>query len=297
MPVDIRSIDVVVCTWNSNRHFFKTCLDSIKRNVPVHHFIVIDRQSSDGTLDAIRRTFPDAIIVSSSEELGWARKRGVELVDTPYFAFIDDDIEITNGWFGRVTSKLNVTVGAIHELDYMVDLPPEVEKWDGQILHTLGVKTEIPSGRFVDIRLDDQYSMRGLTNSALIMTELLTNWNPPKYLSSFEDWLIMRHILSQGFSWRMITDRTVKHHFTGGARYWCKKATWNIVGGRLTGFSSVPLGWYIYEALRQTPKAFIASLWLQEPRIFPYVIQLHASYIDSYLRWQEYVRPHRLGNK
>lgn len=292
-PLDLSSIDVIVCTWNSNKAFFPTCLAMIKKNVPVHHLIAVDRNSSDGTRESIERFFPDATVMCSSESLGWARKRGVELVDTPYFAFIDDDVEIPVGWFKRLTAQLDSKIGAIHELDYMVDLPSEVEKWDGWISHSLGVKTETTAGEFVDVTSTLQNSVRGLTHNTLIMTALLTDWNPPPFTSSFEDWLIMKHVVAKGYAWRMVLDRTIKHHFVGGTPQWCRKATWNLVGGRVTGFNSPGLKWYLMKAMEQTPKALSASLTLRDPLILPYVIRLHASYIDSYLRWPKYVSPHR----
>jgi glycosyltransferase involved in cell wall biosynthesis len=92
------SIDVVMCTWNSNRFYFRRCLASVKKEVDVHHCIVIDRFSSDGTLEVVRSVYPDAKVFQTEANLGSARKIGIAYVDTQYFAFIDDDIELSDGW-------------------------------------------------------------------------------------------------------------------------------------------------------------------------------------------------------
>lgn len=92
----INSIDVVMCTWNSNQPYFEKCLKSVKREVPVHHFIVVDRFSRDGTVNVIKKYF-EPTVVYSNENLAKARMIGINLVDTEYFAFVDDDMELPKG--------------------------------------------------------------------------------------------------------------------------------------------------------------------------------------------------------
>lgn len=48
-------IDVVMLTSNSNKPWFKRVLLAIKRNIPVHHFIVVDNYSTDGTINMVKR--------------------------------------------------------------------------------------------------------------------------------------------------------------------------------------------------------------------------------------------------
>jgi glycosyltransferase involved in cell wall biosynthesis len=43
-------------TKNSNRPWFRRVLAAIKREIPVHHFIVVDGYSTDGTVDVVRNT-------------------------------------------------------------------------------------------------------------------------------------------------------------------------------------------------------------------------------------------------
>ena len=60
-PIDSQPIDVVMCTWNSSKPYFRRCLSSIKREVDVHHFVVVDGDVYHGALTAFmvaaRRTF------------------------------------------------------------------------------------------------------------------------------------------------------------------------------------------------------------------------------------------------
>src|SRR5512142_517722 len=56
------------------------------------HIIVVDNNSTDETVDAVRRLDPAIEVVAHHENLGGAgRNLGVQRVATPYVAFSDDD--------------------------------------------------------------------------------------------------------------------------------------------------------------------------------------------------------------
>jgi glycosyltransferase involved in cell wall biosynthesis len=98
-PQDLE-IDVVMLTKNSNKPWFKRVLKAIKEEVPVHHFIVVDGYSTDGTIEVVKEFFDDKLILLRTRKpLGCARYLGMKLVDTEWFAFIDSDVEILPGWF------------------------------------------------------------------------------------------------------------------------------------------------------------------------------------------------------
>jgi len=75
-------------------------LAAIKREIPVHHFIVVDGYSTDGTVDVVREYFGDRVkVIETKASLGCARYLGMRAVDTEWFAFIDSDVEILPKWF------------------------------------------------------------------------------------------------------------------------------------------------------------------------------------------------------
>jgi len=103
--VNIQPVDVVMLTKNSNRPWFRRVLSAIKREIPVHHFIVVDGYSTDGTIDTVKEFFGDkTIVIKTRAPLGCARYLGMKVVDTGWFAFIDSDVEIVPGWF-KVASR------------------------------------------------------------------------------------------------------------------------------------------------------------------------------------------------
>jgi len=66
----------------------------LQTSVPRHDMpvILVDNGSADGTPDLVRRSFPHVTVVELGENRGAvARNVGVELADTAYVAFADDD--------------------------------------------------------------------------------------------------------------------------------------------------------------------------------------------------------------
>ena len=97
------AIDVVMLTKNSNKPWFRRVLAAIKREIPVHHFIVVDGYSTDGAVDVVREYFGNKVkVIETKASLGCARYLGMRAVDTEWFAFIDSDVEILPGWFKTV---------------------------------------------------------------------------------------------------------------------------------------------------------------------------------------------------
>ena len=84
-------ISVVIATRNRSSELLTT-LDRLQALPEKPRIVVVDNASSDGTTDTVRRRYPEVDLVPLSKNLGGAaRNAGVELVDTPYVAFADDD--------------------------------------------------------------------------------------------------------------------------------------------------------------------------------------------------------------
>ena len=133
------SMDIVMCTWNSNKPYFEKCLKSIKREIPVHHFIVVDRFSRDGTVDVIKKHLKRVIAVQNHENLAKARAVGISIVDTKYFVFMDDDMELPAGWFKRLISYIDQDVGVVHEEVF----------WAGREYIDNSLMNKLVSGRWI----------------------------------------------------------------------------------------------------------------------------------------------------
>ncbi len=84
-------VDVLVASYNSGTTIRET-LASVRRCVPVHCLIVVDRQSTDGTVEVAREF--GAQILSDRAGLGYARNAALQAADTDPVLFVDSDVTI-----------------------------------------------------------------------------------------------------------------------------------------------------------------------------------------------------------
>jgi len=280
-------VDVVMCTWNSNRPYFVRCLNSVKKELPLHHFILVDRFSSDGTVEIVKKIFSKAIVEETDLNLGMARKRGIELVDTEFFVFVDDDIELSNGWFREITKHIESTTGGIH--GQAVPVLRHLSKWFDWTL-----KKWVPSRKGVTKKIQIATAkkpdvVRGYTHNTLLRKYAVKDWAPPIFLCAYEDHMLLRHIVKKGYTWKVITELTVKHWGVCTLREELVKAKWNIAGAKLINYNDLSL-WSLVKALpKWTIKAIYASLEIKEPLVIPYVFLNQLAYILGWVGWTKYL--------
>lgn len=100
-------VGVVVITHDRRAELDRTLhlLRDLPEAPPV---VVVDNGSSDGTAGAVRRHHPWVTLVASRRNLGAVgRNLGVQLIDTPYVAFCDDDTWWEPGSLARAADALD----------------------------------------------------------------------------------------------------------------------------------------------------------------------------------------------
>jgi GT2 family glycosyltransferase len=102
-------VTVVVVTWQG-RHLVDACLASLRAQTLPHRLVVVDNASTDGTVEFLAAEHPEATVVVTTENLGFAggAQIGLDLVDTPYAALLNNDAQADPGW-------LEALVGALDE--------------------------------------------------------------------------------------------------------------------------------------------------------------------------------------
>ena len=200
MMAESEPIDIIMCTWNSNKPWFRKCLLSIRREVDVHRFIVVDRYSSDDTISVIKSIFSNAIVIQTDVNLAVARQIGIRHVNTRCFAFIDDDVELCKDWLRKLLPFiLGVEgIGAVqgyirYSIDYLDSFA--IFQLRYQIKGSIRAITK-----------------RGLTNHTIILTNLVKDFKPPSMVHSWEDFLMTQHIIKKGYRWIGVTQVQINHY-------------------------------------------------------------------------------------
>jgi glycosyltransferase involved in cell wall biosynthesis len=172
-------IDVVVPTKNSARTL-KQCLGALYREIPICHLIVIDANSSDGTIEILSQ-YQNVDLVRGPWHLGKAREIAIKRVHTDFFAFIDDDIVVVASWLKEMLAYMHDSdVGAVQGTGRPSGIWVTLSERIAQVMH-------LPQ-------------QRPYTGNTLIRTSAVKDIRLPDVLL-YEDYLIRKHIEKKGLKW------------------------------------------------------------------------------------------------
>lgn len=133
------------------------------------------------------------LIIETSYPLGEARRKAISRVTTEYFAFIDDDIEISKFWFKNLSSYLEDNIVAV---------------WGYVYYKGLGFLE--PYIQPIQIKKILKNNERFNTNNCIIKTETVRDWVPSyPELSCFEDYEIGKHVMNKGYSVIFVPSDTI----------------------------------------------------------------------------------------
>jgi glycosyltransferase involved in cell wall biosynthesis len=183
----VKKIDVVIPTKNSEKPCWKDCLKSIKNSdIPLNNLIIIDNNSTDKTIKIVKKTFPKAVLINEPGNLAIARTRGIQLVKTKYFAFIDSDVIIPDNWYCEI-SKYEKYGNAL-------------ESWNWNWLNETkrGIKTKMKKEYSTSPRTQNDIAR---TIATLIETRFVKGIKIPEDLYQLEDAYIRRYLEKKGGIW------------------------------------------------------------------------------------------------
>jgi len=282
----LEKIDVVMCTYNSNAPHFDAVLRGISEEVPVHCFILIDRFSADGTVNKVLEVFPKAKVILSEENLGKARKKGIDNVDTSLFAFIDDDVLVLKGWYNYARRTLNDGIGAVASF----------AKSCGKL--NRGIHYNVIRPHVVISSRNNIESQRGWTFATLIKKEAVAAWKPEEVVAAGEDHEILRHVVRNGFLW--VTSYFVfAEHFDPVQSYFAfyrniwRKGAWNAAGLRHIKLVNL----HPYKLISQTISKFLIgikiSFMFRNAFVIPYYFVDSFAFFYGYVCWKKKLFLHR----
>lgn len=98
----MKKITVVIPNYNGV-HFLQDCLQSLLSQdpgTPEYMVLVVDNGSQDGSLDLIRKLFPQVQVEALSENTGFchAVNVGIRKSDTPYVILLNNDTKVASGF-------------------------------------------------------------------------------------------------------------------------------------------------------------------------------------------------------
>jgi N-acetylglucosaminyl-diphospho-decaprenol L-rhamnosyltransferase len=99
--------DVVVVTFNG-REVLVACLQRLRAQTRTHTLIVVDNGSSDGTVEVVRTSFPEARLVALPENRGFGQgvAAGVAAGRGEAIVLVNDDVEVEPGFVEAIVAPL-----------------------------------------------------------------------------------------------------------------------------------------------------------------------------------------------
>ncbi len=100
-------LSIIIVNWNV-QELLKECLNSIFHNPGQYplEVIVVDNASEDGSVEMIKRKFPEVKLIINNENCGFAKacNQGIKIAQGKYLFLLNPDSEVINSIYDQVVN-------------------------------------------------------------------------------------------------------------------------------------------------------------------------------------------------
>jgi N-acetylglucosaminyl-diphospho-decaprenol L-rhamnosyltransferase len=106
-PTGVRGVSVVIVNYEAGPALVR-CVEGLRAEGPAE-LVVVDNGSADGSVDAVRRRFPDVTVLAPGANLGYgaAVNRGVAATTAPSVLVGNSDLEVPPGALAALVAVLD----------------------------------------------------------------------------------------------------------------------------------------------------------------------------------------------
>jgi GT2 family glycosyltransferase len=184
-------VTVVVVTWQG-RHLLEGCLHSLRRQTLAHRLIVVDNNSTDGTVELLE-SFPEAQVVRLPNNTGFAGgvAAAFPMVQSRFVALLNNDAVAEPSWLAMAAAYLerNQAVAAVSSRMLLVGQPPRINN-AGVVLLTNGYGADRGFGDLDGTAYDQPMEVFGASGGAAVLRTLAVKavgGVDPRYFLYYED--------------------------------------------------------------------------------------------------------------
>ncbi|MDA9558529.1 glycosyltransferase [Alphaproteobacteria bacterium] len=137
------NVSVIIPTYN-RVNFLSACIESVlKQSLPVDEIILVDNNSTDGTVNYVRDNFSKVkVLIEKKRGVSSARNLGIINSKNNWIAFLDSDDE----W---MKDKIKKQVELIKKLNHRISFVHTNEKWVRNEIHLNQKKKHAKKGGYI----------------------------------------------------------------------------------------------------------------------------------------------------
>ena len=188
------SFGVVLVSFNT-RQLLLDCLESCKAEADeAIHYIVVDNDSNDGSVEAVRSAFPDVTVIANSENSGFgaACNQGAKAADCDVLVMLNTDTLVLEGCWSALRSYFEQHADA-----------------------------GIVGGKVLNTDRTIQYSTRNFPTLPNLLSESLF----------LHHWLRSHRFFTEMICDDALYERDRSVDWVSGAFLACRRECWNALGG------------------------------------------------------------------
>lgn len=172
-------LSIIIVNYNV-KELLLQCIDSVYRSTSYElEVIVVDNNSNDGSVDAVKEKFPRVIVISNTTNAGFsaANNQGIAIAAGEFIMLLNPDTEVTDG-----ALNLLIETHVKHQGRYI--LAPQLLNQDGSIqasawwfptlteifLGSVFLSRLIHSSDYAPVNFKEDFEPEGISGAALFFS-------------------------------------------------------------------------------------------------------------------------------
>ncbi|MCK5509900.1 MAG: glycosyltransferase family 2 protein [Desulfobacterales bacterium] len=98
-------LSIIIVSWNAKKYLLE-CLESVRKETASFRteVIVVDNASTDGSVEAVKKSFPNVKLIQNNKNLGFAKANNIGISQSAgkYMCLINSDVKILEGCIDRM---------------------------------------------------------------------------------------------------------------------------------------------------------------------------------------------------